>query len=328
MVRWINKALFYLLMLIFFIEVLLIGSRRLDKQEDFTRPPKDIFNHKADQRMEKVHLVEGLGTKKEWELFAETAEGYLGQGVWNLSQVKVIFYAQTGDSYVVQGKRGQIDVQSKNIDIVGDVATHSTNGYEFVTSSLHYKTATKTMNAPEHLRLKGPKDQSGYRLRLQGRGITTFLENSLMNIENDVVADRIMSNGKSLKIQSNKGQLSGSSNMVRFYDSVKLYYDNFSIQGPEALFAYKAGEDVPQSIIINGGVQVSDLEKSASAENLQIDVTDDRYIFRGSPKVIQGADELKGEEIVFLDGGKKVKIEAIKAKVQSNEEKQNQEEKL
>jgi len=29
---------------------------------------------------------------------------------------------------------------------------------------------------------------------------------------------------------------------------------------------------------------------------------------RGQPKVVQGEDEIKGHEIVFLDGGKKVKI--------------------
>lgn len=316
---FLQKIIFYILIVAFFMEVLLIGSQFLDKQEG-VMPKKDLFEHSADQKMERVHLVEGLGSSKEWELFAEAAEGFLGQGVWNLQKVKVVFYARTGDSYVVQGQRGQIDVGSKDIDIVGDVSTHSTNGYEFVTPALHYRSKTKELNAPEALSLKGPKDQMGQRLRLQGRGITTFLENSLMNIESDVIAERQMSNGKNLKIQSHKAQLSGRSNMVRFYDSVKMYYDTFSIQGPEALFAYRTGVDVPKAIVINGGVQVADVEKRASAENLQIDVSEDRYILRGSPKVIQGTDELRGEEIFFLEGGKKVRVENIKARVEEKQE--------
>lgn len=319
MSRSINKGLFYILLTMLFVEILVLGSKYIDKKESQDYNVKNIFDHSADQKMERVHLVEGVGSSKEWELFAETAEGFLGQGVWNLSKVKVIFYAKTGDSYIVQGKRGQIDGTTKDMDIVGDVSTLSSNGYEFVTPSIHYYSATKQLNAPETLRLKGPKDQAGQRLRLQGRGITTFLENSLMNIESDVVADRQMSNGKNIKIQSQKAQLSGKSNMVRFYQSVKMYYDTFSIQGPEALFAYHKGKDVPQSIIVNGGVQVSDIEKKASAENLQIDLSDDRYILRGSPKVIQGTDELKGEEIVLYDNGKKVKIQGISAKVKEDE---------
>lgn len=325
MSRSINKGLFYILLTMLFVEILFLGSKYIDKKESQDYNVKNIFDHSADQKMERVHLVEGVGSSKEWELFAESAEGFLGQGVWNLSKVKVIFYAKTGDSYVVQGKRGQIDTNSKDMDILGDVSTMSTNGYEFVTPSIHYYSATKQLNAPETLRLKGPKDQAGQRLRLQGRGITTFLENSLMNIESDVVADRQMSNGKNIKIQSQKAQLSGKSNMVRFYQSVKMYYDTFSIQGPEALFAYHAGEDVPQSIIVNGGVQVSDAEKKASAENLQIDLSDDRYILRGSPKVIQGTDELNGEEIILYDNGKKVKIQGINATVKENQLNQSEE---
>lgn len=310
-----QKILFYILITAFFIEVLLLGSQYLDKS-DLSQSKRDLFEHSADQKMERVHLVEGLGSSKEWELFAEAAEGFLGQGVWNLQKVKVIFYARTGDSYVVQGSRGQIDVGSKDIDIVGDVSTHSTNGYEFVTPALHYRSKSKVLTAPEALTLKGPKDQAGQRLRLQGRGITTFLENSLMNIESSVVADRQMSNLKNLKIQSHKAQLSGRSNMVRFYDSVKMYYDTFSIQGPEALFAYNTGGDVPQAIVINGGVQVADTEKKASAENLQINVSEDKYVLRGSPKVLYGNDELTGEQITFLEGGKRVKVDNIKAKVE------------
>ena len=318
MAVFLQKLLFYFLVAVFFIEVLLIGSRYLD-QSDTAAPRKDLFDHRADQKMERVHLVEGLGSSKEWELFAQEAEGFAGQGVWNLQNVKVIFYAQTGDSYVVQGQRGQIDMGSKDIDVVGQVSTQSTNGYQIKTPALHYRSKSKQLTAPDDLTLWGPKDQSGNQLKLKGVGVTTHLENSLMNIENSVVAERQLSNGKNLRIQGKKAQLSGRSNMVRFYDSVQMLYDGFTVQGPEALFSYKQGTDIPKAIIVNGGVQVVDVEKKASAENLQIDLSEDRYVFRGSPKVVQGGDELQGQEIIFTDGGKKVRIENIRARVKNNE---------
>jgi hypothetical protein len=44
-------------------------------------------------------------------------------------------------------------------------------------------------------------------------------------------------------------------------------------------------------------------------------------VFRGQPRLVQNNDELNGEEIIFLEGGKKVKVE--KVKVNANESPRN-----
>jgi lipopolysaccharide export system protein LptA len=64
-----------------------------------------------------------------------------------------------------------------------------------------------------------------------------------------------------------------------------------------------------------GGARVSDSEKWATAQNLNVDFDSNRFIFRGNPRVVQNNDELRGEEIIFLDGGKQVQVRSARAKV-------------
>lgn len=64
-------------------------------------------------------------------------------------------------------------------------------------------------------------------------------------------------------------------------------------------------------IVLSGGVKLTDKDKKATCRELEINLTEDKMTLRGQPKVQQGDDEINGNEIVFLDGGKKVKINQV-----------------
>lgn len=322
MKRIIQQFLLLGLFLFLFIELLFFIPKSLETNEN-PLPVNNLaqqLDASRGQKMEGVHLVEGQGDKREWELFSTDAEGLVGQGVWNLQKVTVIFYARTGDSYKVIGDKGKIDTATKNIDIVGNVFTSSTNGYEVKTSELHYTSGEKILKIPAPLVVKGPKDKEGFRLIVKSDSLMTYLETSLMILESHVVAERKMRsvNGteKNVKIKSGMAHLSGKSNLVRFFNPVQVFYDEFEVNAPEAFFTYKANSDVPESILVNGGVKVDGMKRKATTENLRIDVSQDQYILRGSPRVLQNGDEIVGEEIIFLNGGSKVRVEKAKAFVE------------
>ncbi|MNY67067.1 hypothetical protein D3C86_2045840 [compost metagenome] len=67
-------------------------------------------------------------------------------------------------------------------------------------------------------------------------------------------------------------------------------------------------------------MKVSDMDKYATSDSVNLDLLADKYTFKGKPKVIQNNDELSGEEIIFLDGGKKVKVEKVRAKMEKKDE--------
>jgi LPS export ABC transporter protein LptC len=314
--RIILRVFFILLLGTLFVEILIIVPSQLNPLEDSTKSIDDFKDHVADQHMEKVHLVESKEGRRDWELYSDTADGFMGKGLWSLTQVKVLFYTLIGDSYTVTGKTGFIDTNSRNIEIKGNVLTQSTNGYEFRSESIYFDSQAKTLTSPEKVKMKGPKDQNGQRLTLSGSNMKTLLDSSLMEINKEVETQRALNSGENMKIQSDLAQFSGKSNMGRFAGQVKIFYNSMLLTGPEATFVYKPGTNLPTSMMLVGGVKVTGDEKIATSENLKVDFENKRYIFRGSPRMVHNGDELIGDEIVFLDGGKRVKVENVKAKVE------------
>jgi hypothetical protein len=102
--------------------------------------------------------------------------------------------------------------------------------------------------------------------------------------------------------------LSGQSNSAEFFGSVSIDLDNMRITGPEARFLYDRTQAILESVLIAGGIRVTDSDKFATSGSLAVHFKDDRYVFKGSPRVVQSSDELIGDEIVFLEGGKKVQV--------------------
>jgi lipopolysaccharide export system protein LptA len=63
---------------------------------------------------------------------------------------------------------------------------------------------------------------------------------------------------------------------------------------------------------MQGVVKVSDIDKFATSENVQYDPEQNKFTFNGHPRVVQNSDEITGDQIVFMNGGKKVRVEKLK----------------
>jgi len=48
---------------------------------------------------------------------------------------------------------------------------------------------------------------------------------------------------------------------------------------------------------------------------MKLNLRAQEIVLDGNPQVIQDQDELRGERITFLEGGKKVKVEKVKAQM-------------
>jgi lipopolysaccharide export system protein LptA len=116
-------------------------------------------------------------------------------------------------------------------------------------------------------------------------------------------------------IKSHRSVFSGKDKAARFYDDVVLDLDSMRITGPEARFDYDNKTDTIKSVYVSGGARVSDADKWATSQNLSVDFVTNKFIFRGNPRVVQNNDELRGEEIIFLNGGKQVQVQQARAKV-------------
>lgn len=316
----VRNLVFILLLMFLFIEVLLVFPSHVEKEPATEAPAEEL----ASEEMEKpktrpmeqnaagVQMVVSQGSEKDWELFAEQAEGDQTQA-WGLKGVRALFYNNDKVAFTVTGKEGSIDTKSRNMQIRGDVQTLSTNGYRFYTQDIKYDATKRMITSPTRVRMTAPPDKNGSGMKITGENMQADVDASRVEIFKDVSAEKQV-NSKTLYLKADAVILSGKDRQAQFKGRVRIQYGDAKIEGPEASFLAAASSDILSKIQISGGVKVTDTDKFATSESLNLDLLANQFILNGQPKVYQGQDELAGERIIFLDGGKKVRVESVKLK--------------
>jgi LPS export ABC transporter protein LptC len=317
-----KKVSQYTLAILFFaliFELVIIGPLDLKEEpvitEKETIKPEQSVTSSINQSMSNIHVIETKNENKEWELWADTAIGFKNQENLDIKKVKVNFFSPDGVSFDVTGDSGAVTTGTKNLKIDGGVLTKSSNGYSFKTNRVEYNSQLRTLKSETHVEVDGPKDKMGHTLLISGNQMNADLNQGLVTIENNVRARKSVQNNKNMTVSANKVQLSGKERAMRFTGDVVIEMDGVNVSGPDALFNYDKETHQLNSIDLSGGVKVSDLSKWATSDNLKINLAKNEFIFDGQPRVVQDDDELRGDRIIFLDGGKKVKVQNAKIKV-------------
>ncbi len=288
---------------------------RLKRGEKIEEPSK-----RAAQSAQGIHFVESQQGSRDWEMFAVSAEGNEGASQWRLNQVKVYFYNHEKLEFTVNGDKGSIDSKSKDLSVVGNVITRSVNGYEFRSPSVFYISKKRLISGPENIIMKGPPDKSGGGIQLTGTGMQVNVDQSRMIIEKNVKAIKKSSDGKEVQIMAEAAEFSGKNNEAQFKGKVVMLYNGMKLEGPMASLVYDKGQNLLREISVSGGIKATDVDKAATSEKVVLDLLQDKYTFKGQPRVLHKKDELTGEEIVFLEGGKKVKVEKVRARVENKDQ--------
>lgn len=309
----IGQVIFAVLLAAIFIQVVIGFPVLLEQPSGLAPAPSEIISTpQQSQVMQKVHLVESREGNRDWELFADEAVGSEGDGNWQLRQVKVQFYSNSKIEFVVTGDKGRIDAGTRDLRIEGNVRTKSANGYTFESKEIDYQADKRILTSPSKVQVLGPKDPQGGQLLVNGGSLVSQVDAKEILIRSGVTARRVLVPGRTFSIRSGKLKLSGQNTSAHFMDQVQIEVDSMRIEGPEAHFEYRSGTDFLRSVLIRGGVKVSDIDKYATAETVRFDPELNQFVLSGGPRLVQNQDELVGEEITFIDGGKKVKVESRK----------------
>lgn len=278
--------------------------------EKAKHPPVPTSRKAVEQKMVGVHLVENVNNTKGWELRADEATGSSDE-LWVLKKVKVEFFNANESSYVVSGDVGEINGQTRNMTIRGHVITQSTNGYQFETEDLKYVADDKNLVSSSSVRMLGPDDKNGAGFELTGNGFKIDLAANKMYIQSNIEASKSIEK-KSFNVVSNAAEFSNKNQEALFSGNVRMSFDQTKITAPQAYFRYSEKQKMLQSILLKDQVMLKDEGKSAVCQQLLMNLIDDTMTLSGQPKVQMGEDEIQGEEIVFLEGGKKVKMNKVK----------------
>lgn len=315
-----NSFILGLLMAILVVEIIILAPKEVgvsaEGQATLTNEP-EVLDRGAQHTMQGVSSIGSKGDAKEWELDAVRAVRMTEDEDWIIENVKVKFFGENGVTYTVTGKRGDVDVKQNNIRISGDVVTRSSNNYTFKTESLDYDSAKRRLVTPHDIEMIGPEEENGSRLRMTGTDLVADMNTNEIAVAKNVRAKKAIKDGKLAAISSERATFSGKTNSARFFGNVIIDVDTLRITGPQAKFLYKPDGDTIDSVTVDGGVRVTDEDKWATSEKVSVHFEEERFVFNGAPRVVQSGDELIGEEIVFLKGGREVRVSNAKAKIES-----------
>lgn len=319
--RWGLVALLVLLGM----EILTIAPKRLGSSKDSTKPtPQEASKASPStvsttlQVMHGVHLVETSLGRKEWELDADDAQGFKDKGTWKLQGVHVKFFGDKNSStYSVKGDSGTIQTETKDMEINGNVLTTTSEGYVFKTTSVSYRAKSRVLSTASHVDIIGPKDKDG-QFELSGTGFNANLESSLMEIKKDVRAVKSIPPDRLMNIRSVFAKVYGKTSEAHFENQVQVDIDNVRMTGNQADFVYEKDTHQLKELLMVGNVKVTDQEHWASSQRAQVLFAKNEFILSGNPRVTQNDNELRGEEIRFLDGGKEIKVIKAKARMEDN----------
>jgi LPS export ABC transporter protein LptC len=277
-----------------------------------------VSSESSGQIMQDFHLIESKPSGKEWELWSKRAEKPKDQEEWRIQGVRVRFYASSGVEYIVIGDRGVINTSKKDIKIIGGVETKSSNGYVFKSEQIVYESLNRVLKSPGPIAMQGFDSNGKMDLSLNGIDMISDFSNNRIEIKKNVQGKKLVKSDLFAAIRADRALLSGRDQTAEFYGAVTIDYAAMRISGPIAKFRYSSVYRDLEGIDVEGGIKVTDPEKFATSQTVNLNFNEDRIVFDGDPRVVQSGDEISGDRIVFFNGGKKVRVENVRAKVDAD----------
>ena len=260
-----------------------------------------------------VHMMETRHDGKGWELWADRSVRYRGEEDFHLEGIRAVFPSSEGVSFAVTGRVGVVDVDTMNMQVEGNVVIQSTNGYIFKTSFLSYSSHNRCLKSPTFIEMMFFHDKKGVPIVLKGLKMLADLDTSLVEVHDDVFVEKSLEKGGKFTVKSQRAKFSGSSHLGQFFGDVVINMDPMKVTGSEAQFKYEKGSI--SDVRVKGGVRANDAERWVTSEQVDIYFEDEKFVFRGKPRVVQGGDELRGEEIVFHGRGQSIQVRKVRAKI-------------
>jgi LPS export ABC transporter protein LptC len=268
-----------------------------------------------DKHMEGVHFAESQSGARDWELFAESAEGSQVSGEWILQKVKVLFYGDKGVEYTATGDVGQVDTKTKDIRITGHVLVVSQNGYQCATTKAHYTAKERLIQSDDKVRMTSPQKDDKKKTILDADTMKIEVDAKTINLVDNVHGEKRLDDGRLMTLSSDTARASNLDRDLILRGNVRTTLEAMSMESAETIVQYDPLKDFLKAVQVNGGVRLSDKDKFATAAAIRFDPLVDQFVLSGTPRVVQDGDELKGEQIIFSEGGRKVRVEKMKARL-------------
>jgi len=144
-----------------------------------------IMSDRVDLQVKNVRYTDVGDSGMTWEITADTARYRKKENLALFEKVKVRLVMKDGRVFVMNGDRGQLNTQSRDMEIEGNVGIVSENGERFATDHLLYRDAGKRIETD------GPVVMENRSVRISGVGMILTLDEKKVTLLSQVRANSI-----------------------------------------------------------------------------------------------------------------------------------------
>jgi len=137
----------------------LLSLSLLVKRPEREREPPGLAIFKRGEdlqaRLLKVYMIEEDQGKKIWELWADEAEIHRRGKEVVLNKIRAVLYLKNQDRLFIRGERGNINRETKDMELRGRIKISVTSGLSLTTDSLKWNTGTRSLSSPGWVTIRG-----------------------------------------------------------------------------------------------------------------------------------------------------------------------------
>jgi len=141
-----------------------------------------ILSDNIDLQVRDVLYTDVADTGLKWEIIADTAKYMKNENLAVFDNLKIKVIMQDGKTFVMTGKSGRMNTETKNIEISGNVTIVSDRGDRLTTDILKYSGSEKRFYTDS------PVVMENARMQVRGTGMTLSLNNQGVSLLSKVKA--------------------------------------------------------------------------------------------------------------------------------------------
>lgn len=256
-----------------------------------------IVHEEYTHTLKKVHLIETLKDKKEWELLASVAHSSKKSADWIMTDVDVTFFDDLGKPVKVRGAKAIFESKTRKLVITGNVTATISNGYEVKSDELIYNSNDRLLESQSAVQIERLSANETHKSIINGGSMKTSMRDQVLILEQSVKATRGSKSQGGIEIESGHARLSRSSRTVEFFDKIKMSWGENQFSGDEGRFIYEAKADQLSDIWIEGNVQFKGASRSGRCDKAHLNIKEAKTVFMGNPQVIDEGHKMEGETI-------------------------------
>ncbi len=177
--RWLNTLLSFVL--IFTIATVAFSLLRNVGEEGPQERGKARFPlPAADMVLDQVRFTDTQGGRPNWVIESDSATLFKEKNKALFEGVHLTFYARDGRVMHLESRQGELDTETRDMVVRGDVRGRSSDGLQFFTSSLKYFDARREIETHAPVKIVAPSFQT------EGVGMVVDLRKERVRLLNQV----------------------------------------------------------------------------------------------------------------------------------------------